>query len=296
MGSDRSLWLFLTLGLISSLLLAVGLLMMKSRGEALPLARGAGTLSAIARWLRDPIWLGGLAVQIAGYAVYLVSLAAPVSLIAVMMQGGIALFVVFAAIFLHERAEPREWVGICGIMVAMLLLAWSLGSGAAQGAVDSTALTVLSVVGIAAAAAPSIDARLRTSGAAPAIASGIVFGLGSLYTKALADSFNPSSVAQIVLNPWFYLTIVANIAGLVMLQNSFHQARGIIAMPLSSACSNVVPILGGMVAFGEVLPANTFAATMRVGAFVLTVGASALLATGNGVGAQLEVKQQAASP
>jgi hypothetical protein len=120
--------------------------------------------------------------------------------------------------------------------------------------------------------------------------------LGSLYTKALADSFNPSSVAQIVLNPWFYLTIVANIAGLVMLQNSFHQARGIIAMPLSSACSNVVPILGGMVAFGEVLPANTFAATMRVGAFVLTVGASALLATGNGVGAQLEVKQQAASP
>jgi hypothetical protein len=171
-----------------------------------------------------------------------------------------------------------------------------LGSGAAQGAVDSTALTVLSVVGIAAAAAPSIDARLRTSGAAPAIASGIVFGLGSLYTKALADSFNPSSVAQIVLNPWFYLTIVANIAGLVMLQNSFNQARGINAMPLSSACSNVVPILGGMVAFGEVLPANTFAATMRVGAFVLTVGASALLATGNGVGAQLEVKQQAASP
>jgi hypothetical protein len=65
-----------------------------------------------------------------------------------------------------------------------------------------------------------------------------------------------------------------------MLQNAFHQARGIIAMPLSSACSNVVPIVGGMVAFGEGLPANAVAAAVRIAAFVLTIGASALLAMG----------------
>ena len=45
--------------------------------------------------------------------------------------------------------------------------------------------------------------------------------------------------------------MAANLAGMVMLQNSFHQARGIITMPLSSALSNLVPIVGGMLAFGE---------------------------------------------
>ena len=65
---------------------------------------------------------------------------------------------------------------------------------------------------------------------------------------------------------------------MVMLQNSFHQARGIITMPLSGALSNLVPIVGGMLAFGERLPADPIAATMRMAAFVLTIAASTTLA------------------
>jgi len=72
--------------------------------------------------------------------------------------------------------------------------------------------------------------------------------------------------------------IAANIIGIVMLQNSFHSARAIIAMPLSGALSNIVPIVGGMIIFGERLPAGSVPAAMRVGAFVLTIAAGALLA------------------
>ena len=49
-------------------------------------------------------------------------------------------------------------------------------------------------------------------------------------------------------------------------------------MPLSGALSNIVPIAGGMIAFGERLPAGSIAAAMRVGAFALTIAAGALLA------------------
>jgi hypothetical protein len=63
-----------------------------------------------------------------------------------------------------------------------------------------------------------------------------------------------------------------------MLQNSFHSARAIIAMPLSGALSNIVPIVGGMLVFGERLPSGSIAAAMRIGAFVLTVAAGAMLA------------------
>jgi uncharacterized membrane protein len=285
MGSADLLWPYLLLGVVASVLLASGLLMMKSRGEALPVASGAGMAGAIVRWFRDPMWLAGIVVETAGYALYVMALTgAPVSLLAVMMQGGIALFVVFAAISLGERADPREWTGIGGIVAAMILLGWSMESGAAQGGVEPAALMIVSGVAAAAGAAPAIYSRLRASGAAAAIASGVAFGLGSLYTKALADAFAAHggiiAVGGILANPWLYLAIAANFAGLVMLQNAFHQARGIIAMPLSSACSNLVPIVGGMAAFGERLPAEPLGAGLRIGAFALTIGAGALLAVG----------------
>jgi hypothetical protein len=281
--AEPHVWVSLLLGLAASILLALGLLTMKSRGAALPPAKGSGIPRAIIRWFRDPVWLAGLAIETTGYAVYIVALsAAPVSLIAVMMQGGTALFVLFAVIFLHERAAPGEWVGIGGIVGAMLLLAFSLQSGgAAGGALHPHALAVMAIAALIAAAAPALSRRMRMTGAAPAIAAGIAFGLGSLFTKALTDSFvanaHSAIVIRIVANPWLYPAIAANIAGLVMLQNSFHWARGLVVIPLSSACSNIVPIIGGIAAFGESLPPDQFAAAMRIGAFALTILAGAVL-------------------
>ena len=134
---------------------------------------------------------------------------------------------------------------------------------------------------------------LRRSGAATAIASGIALGFASLYTKPLADRLAGAPdlavlATALLASPYTYLAIVANVAGLVMLQNSFAMGRGIIAMPLSSAISNVIPIVGGIAVFGERLPSEPFAAAMRAGAFALTIAASAALAAGDlGAGAEV---------
>jgi hypothetical protein len=277
--------LYLGIGVVASVLQASGLLMMKGRSGALPPAYAGRMLHSILIWIRDPIWSGGLGVQAIGYALYIVALSdAPVSLVAVMMQAGIGLFVVLAVLFLHEQANPREWAGIGGITVAMVMLALSLEAGAVQGRASIHALLLLSLVAIAIAATPAAYARLRRSGAAAAIASGVAFGLASVYTKALTDSFfaqpHASVILRAVADPWLYGASIANISGLILLQNSFCSSRGIIAMPLSSAISNVVPIIGGMVAFGETLPTDPAAALLRGGAFMLTIAASALLATG----------------
>src|ERR1700687_1845354 len=139
----------LALGLVADLLLACGLMMMKIRADALPMARGRGTVSAVMAWIRDPVWIGGLAVQAAGYALYMVALAgAPVSMMAVAMQGGIALFVVLAVVFLGERARIWEWLGIAAFLVAALMLGGSLGAGALQSPPDIRALAIASVVAV----------------------------------------------------------------------------------------------------------------------------------------------------
>ena len=285
MDKPSSLGLYLSLGVVASALLAAGLFMMKSRSSVLPPARGSGMLRTILIWIRDPIWIGGLGVQTVGYALYVAALSdAPVSLVAVMMQGGIALFVVFATVFLHERASAREWAGIIGILVAMVVLGVSLTGGAAGSEAEAQALWAFSAISVAVTAVPFMFVRLRHNGMATAIASGVAFGLGSLYTKPLADAFvvhtGTNPMLRMFAHQWLYLVSATNIAGLILLQNSFHAARGIITMPLSSAISNVVPILGGMAAFAESLPAEPFAAFLRIAAFVLTIGSSALLAVG----------------
>jgi drug/metabolite transporter (DMT)-like permease len=273
----------LLIGLLASVMLAAGLAIMKSRGETLPAAEGTGVLRAIVRWIRDSVWLTGLIIETAGYLVYFAALTeAPVSLVAVMMQGGIVVFVLVAIVFLHERANRAEAAGIVGIILAMMLLALSLRGPPKQGQLNQFALALLSIFMLIGTAILCSANRLHRNGAAPAIASGVAFGLSTLYTKALADIFMAHSgytiAVGIAASPWLYLMIGSNIGGLVLLQNSFHWARGIIAMPLSSAISNMVPIVGGIIAFDEHLPPDSASAALRIAAFTLTIAASVLVA------------------
>jgi len=274
--------LYLSLAILASALMALGLLMMKTRSAHLPMASGANTISAIVAWIRDPVWIGGLGVQTVGWACYVIAVSrAPVSMVAVMGQGGIALFVVASVVILGERASPREWAGIAAIMLGMLMLTLSLQGGEGDGAFEPGTLLILTALLTVAALAPTAVARMNASGAAAAIFSGVAFGLAALFTKAMTLELageTGSLAFRIVSCPYVYGVLAANIIGIVMLQNSFHSARAIIAMPLSGALSNIVPIVGGMIVFGERLPAGPMPAAMRVGAFALTIAAGALLA------------------
>ncbi|GEM_PF-444412 len=273
----------LLVALIASIMLAAGLAIMKERAPALPAIRASSPVKALLCWICDLPWLAALIIEAAGYALYFVALArAPVSLVAVVMQGGIAVFVLIAVVFLGERANYLEASGIAAIILAMVLLALSFDNVPVRGQLDSDTLWMVSAVTLAGTVVLWSARRLRSNGSAEAIASGIAFGLSTLYTKALADVLAtrtdyPAALA-LLASPWLYLTMIANIGGLVLLQNSFHHTRGLIAMPLSSAISNVVPIAGGMLAFGERLPQESLPAAFRSAAFILTIVGSMLLA------------------
>ena len=275
--------LVFALAIAASALHAVGLLIMKIRAGALPLAWGAGMFRAVVTWGRDPGWIGGLGLQFAGYLLYFFALAgAPVSLVAVAMQGGVGLFFLFAIVFLGERASGAEWAGIASVALAMAMLAGSVRGSEAEQIGSPRGLVAISFVLVSAAAL--LGARLGHRGYGAAMVAGVAFGLAALYSKALTQVFlaerDLTVAGRLACDPYLYLVGVANAVGLISLQNGFRRARGIIVMPLSSALSSLVPIVGGILAFGERIPADPFAAALRVGAFALTIAASALLALG----------------
>src|ERR1700735_1428041 len=65
--------LYLAFAILASALMSLGLLMMKTRSAHLPMAAGANTIGAIVTWIRDPMWIGGLGVQNARWAFYLIA-------------------------------------------------------------------------------------------------------------------------------------------------------------------------------------------------------------------------------
>lgn len=142
-------------------------------------------------------------------------------------------------------------------------------------------MILLSIMLVAGGLAPYLVRGFHQNGIAAAIFSGMMFGLASLYAKAMTDYYllAPSAglLERILANPYVYGTILTNVAGMAALQNSFASMRGLIAMPLSTALSNLTPMAGAMIVFGEHLPSSHSAAMMRLAAFGLTIVGGALL-------------------
>src|SRR5579863_1716537 len=206
--------LYLVLAVLASTLMALGLLMMKSRAATLPEARGSTIILNVLTWFRDPLWLAGVSVQTIGWVLFVISVSqAPVSMVAVMMQGGIALFVCFSVVVMGERARPAEWAGIVAIVVGMILLSMSLSAGASQGAIDGRIVMAFSAGLLIVAAASFTHPRLARNGTAQAVSSGIAFGLASIFTKAATDTFEAGStelVLRVLTDPWIYAMVAAN--------------------------------------------------------------------------------------
>jgi len=262
-----------------------GMLLLTARGDRLPPLGLPPRLVALRAYVTDPLWVLGVALQPFGYGLYLWSLQlGPLAVVQPVMSAGIIIFVGFAVLLLGERIHAAEWLAIAAVLVGLILLGSSLGPesepvGAAAG---GWAVAAYSAAAAVAAAAASAWARGRAPGVAMGIWSGVLLGLGSLWAKGLATGAarldEGERLAGLAGDPYLYLTLGGNVIGFVVLLNALRNARAGVVFTLSSTLSNVVPILGGMVAMGERLPESALPAALRITCLVLTLGGAAWLA------------------
>jgi multidrug transporter EmrE-like cation transporter len=262
------------LAVLASTLLTVGLYFLKREAERLPSLGGGWRLAAWWAFIRNGWWLFGLLLQIAGYGFYLLSLrAAPLSIVHAVLNGGIALFVVFAVLGLGEHPKPVEWFAVGVITVSLIILSLSLASAPAVSRAEHGTLAFSLAVLVLAALALLLDRRPNRA-IGLSTASGLVLGLAAVYAKGLASGIGLTADAGLHL----LLTIAANLVGFAMMQAAFQRSRGVVVVPLLAALSNLVPIVGGILVFGEALPSQEPAAVLRPLAFTLAILGAALLA------------------
>ena len=278
-----SIWAAIALSVFATSCYQVGTVMQKVGADRMPrLQLRLGQRDVFRAFLRSPIWLGGIGVTIAGWVLFLKAIAnAPVSIVQPVLGFGLCLLALFSVVFLRERLRPLEWTGTA-LMIGGITL---LGLSAARESTHSLSVSTVplfavsfAMVALLAAAIPLARAGF---GVPPPVllgfATGVLIGLGALYTKGLFLSLENGSawVAWLVFVP---LMLIANIGGLWVQQAGFQQGRALIVVAMNAVTNKAVSIVGGMATLGELLPAEPSLALARLAGFATILVGTAILA------------------
>jgi hypothetical protein len=223
-------------------------------------------LRSLAALFGNRRWLAGFFTGIAGWVLYVVALTlAPLSLVQACAAGGLAILAAFAGV--RSRAER---LAVATSVAGLVLLAVSLAgtvTGSHAGSLNEAAVWMLASAAAAAIVAGPA-AGLVAGGAGLGTAAGILYAAGDVGTKAAVSGG---------FHFWFVPALLAcHGLAFVALQFGFQRGGALATAGLATLWTNALPIVAGMVVFGEPLPAGALG-VIRVAAFVAVVAGAALL-------------------
>ncbi len=117
--------------------------------------------------------------------------------------------------------------------------------------------------------------RTKTGAPALAVSAGLLWGASDVSIKALSGHLDDGALGWI--HPLALVILAASLIGLSVSARSLQVGEAVSVIAVTSATANLCTITAGPVVFGEPLPSNSFALGVRLLAFALVIGASALI-------------------
>jgi hypothetical protein len=258
----------LVLALASTTLTNIAYLRQHDAAAALPTLSLRRPLHSAQALLTDRTWLGGFALESAGFALYVVALAlAPLTLVQSIAAGGIGILALVSWRIGRVQLGRLELIGVVVSMLGLVALAISLAGGSDEGSGGSTGgiLLWLAVTAGAAVVAVALGRRFSGLGVAEGIAGGLFFAIGDISIKVATQG---GARAGFALGG-----IVGYSLGTAFLQLGYQKRGALTVAGLATLLTNAVPIAAGTVVLGEPVPAGALGA-LRILAFAaVTVGA-----------------------
>jgi len=273
------------LGIILSLacaLLTNVAFLCKHRGAvAAPAMTARRPLKSIAGLFGSRWWATGYGIGVVAWALHAGALTiAPLSLVQVVIAGGLVLLALPAERWFGFELGRREWTGLILSAVGLAFLMLTASGGSHDGSGYSTSAMIAFEGG-----ALGIGLGLLLSGRSeriqsrlPALlgaASGLLIGVSDVAVKALADSV-PSDLGAI-LSPWTATAILASILALYALGRALQTGGAIGVIALSSVAANLAAITGGIIVFGDSVGSDALGIVARGVAFAAVILAAGLV-------------------
>ncbi|MBV9310749.1 MAG: hypothetical protein JOZ73_07950 [Solirubrobacterales bacterium] len=206
---------------------------------------------------------------------------APLSVVQVVLAGGVVLLAVMAERLFGFVVGRRQWLGLALMALGLMLLALTLP--AAHGAHSRFSVpgmiafeTGLLTAGTLLIIGPRIGAPEEHHGFMLGAAAGILFGVSDVSIKALSGMIGASGIVG-VLTPWTLVTIVASVAAFYASAKSLQDGEAVPVIAVTGTAANVAGIVGGIIVFGDPLSANPVALIVQCLAFVAVLTAAWLM-------------------
>jgi hypothetical protein len=107
-------------------------------------------------------------------------------------------------------------------------------------------------------------------------AAGLLFGVSDVGIKALTGAVAADGVLALV-SPWLGAAVVASILGFYASAHGLQRGEAVPVITLTSAAANVSTVGGGLLVFGDPLPADPMGTVVHFLAFALVIAAAALM-------------------
>jgi undecaprenyl phosphate-alpha-L-ara4N flippase subunit ArnE len=262
-----SVWAAIALTVTASACMNLGLVLQK-RGivpQAQPVPHGPPKFR---RSRHAPIWYLGMTLMVGGYGLYAAAVSArvaPISLLQPLSASGLLVVALLAVVYLKERFDAGEWLGVGVLLAGVILLGLSArGPQHVSTGIETAPYLGFFTVAVSLAIGVAFAAALIPGRAELlfGILSGVLFGTGYLNTKALALAIQDHRMALTILAAC--LMAFGLVGGLVALQLGLRSGRALIVTAVNLVTNQVLVVVGGLVCLGETFPQETLPFSARI--------------------------------
>src|SRR6188472_897654 len=228
------------------------------------------------RWFAIGMGIGGL-----GWALHVAAISlAPLSVVQVVLSGGVVLIAVMADRLFGFEVGRRQWWGLALTAVGLILLGITMPQPHGSHATFSLAAMIafegaLFGMGGLLILGPRAGAPAEHHGVMLAAASGILFGVCNVAVKALTGLAGHEGVLGLA-SPWLLVAALGSASAFYASAKSLQDGQAVAVIAITGTAANISCIAGGIIVFGDPMPATALGIAVQGIAFVLVVTASAL--------------------
>ncbi|MDP9377811.1 MAG: hypothetical protein M3P40_09640 [Actinomycetota bacterium] len=222
--------------------------------------------------LRSRWFAIGMAVAVFAWLMHLAALFfAPLSIVQAVLSTGVVILAVLADRLFGLRVGRRQWIGVSMTAVGLLLLIVTLpATDGSHSRYDVAAMvafeSAMLAIGMLLINGRRIGAPDHHRGAMLGGAAGVLIGVSDVAVKALigADSFG-----AVLVSPWLAVALAGSITAFFASARGMQQGDAVPVITSTSMAANLTCILGGIIVFGDPMPADPVGIVAQVVAFAL---------------------------
>jgi drug/metabolite transporter (DMT)-like permease len=225
----------------------------------------------------------GMIIATASWGLHVAALAlAPMSVIQVSLAAGVVFIAVMADRWFGFKVGRRQWIGLTLTAAGLVMLGLTLPAlhGAhsqfSQAAMISFEAAMFGIGGLL-IMGPRMGGPVEHHGVMLAAAAGILFGVSDTSIKALTGITAAHGFMGLLLSPWLLVAVAASIIAFYASARALQDGEAVPVIAVTGTAANIAGIAGGILVFGDPMPASPAGIAIQAVAFVLVVVASALM-------------------